>query len=155
MLSRDSSWDRFDGFFDNESVINDPLTSGDELASPRGSGPSSPRGCGPSEPESEPSPPPATAFKGRSSTSPPPPPAGSNFNDAQFYVVWLPADISGILIGQGPSGPLLGGQLRPICQQVQTRLSKIRSSHGVGRRKESVHVLGVWWCSRVETCGDC
>ena len=119
-MSRCSSWDRWEGYSDPESdgIINDPLSSGDELPSPHGSRTSEPD----SEP-SPPSPPPATASKASSSTSPPPPPEGSHYSDTRFYVVWLPAHCSGIWIGRGTSAwyalqaELPGQKYQPgICQ---------------------------------------
>ena len=108
-MSRCSSWD---GYEDSErvSIINDSLTSGDELPSPHGSQtqthepeseaePSPP----PAAASPEPSPPPAAASTASSSTPPPLPPEGSSFSDTQFYVVWVPEHISGIWIGQGKS----------------------------------------------------
>ena len=96
--SRGEFWDGFDGFSDNESIINESLPSGDDFPSPHDSKTV--------EPDSEPSPrspPPATASKASSSTSPPPPPAGSHYSDTRFYVVWLPEHCSGIWIGRGSS----------------------------------------------------
>ena len=124
--SRGENWDRFDGWSDSDSdgIINDPLSSGDELPSPHGSRTF--------EPDSEPSPrspPPATASKASSSTSPPPPPAGSHYSDTRFYVVWLPAHCAGIWIGRGTSAwyalkaDLPGQKYQPgICQ--------LRKAHG-------------------------
>ena len=101
MPSRNSSWDRWSGFSGDSGserwIINDPLSSGEELPSPHGSQTPEP------ESEAEPSPPPPAASKASSSSSPPPAPAGSHYSDTQFYVVWLPAHCSGIWIGRGSS----------------------------------------------------
>ena len=107
-MSRCSSWD---GYEDSErvSIINDSLSSGDELPSPHASQTHEPESeAEPSPPPAaaspEPSPPPAAASTASSSTSPPLPPEASiysNCSDTGFYVVWRPEYISGIWIGPG------------------------------------------------------